>query len=52
MPCCGGQPLAYLRREVPDSRDVGSWAEGPYEVTEVADAAAEVTRAERAGCKT
>ena len=39
MPCCGGQPLAYLRREVPDGRDVGSRAEGPHEVADVADAA-------------
>ena len=39
MPCCGRQPLAYLRREVPDSRDVGSRAEGPHEVADVADAA-------------
>jgi hypothetical protein len=30
MSCCGGQPLAYLRREVPDGRDVGSRAQGPH----------------------
>ena len=39
MLCCGEQPLAYLRREVPDRRNVGSRAEGPHEVTDVADAA-------------
>ena len=39
MPCCGGQPLAYLRREVPDSRDIGSRAQDAYKVADVADAA-------------
>jgi hypothetical protein len=29
----------YLRREVPDGRDVSSRAEGPHEVADVADAA-------------
>ena len=36
MPCCGGQPLAYLRREVPDGRDVGARAESPHRVADVA----------------
>src|SRR5437763_16740414 len=39
MPCCGGQPLASLRREVPDRRDVGSRVQDAYEVADVADAA-------------
>jgi hypothetical protein len=39
MPCCGGQPLAYLRREVVDGRDVCLRAKGTYEVADVADAA-------------
>jgi hypothetical protein len=38
MSCCGGQPLAYLRREVPDGRDVGLRAQDAYEVADVADA--------------
>ncbi len=38
MPCCGRQPLAYLRRELPYRRDVGSRAEDPHKVTDVADA--------------
>ena len=38
MRCCGGQPLAYLRSEVPDRRDVSPGAEGPHEVADVADA--------------
>ena len=39
MSCCGGQPLAYLRREVPDGRDVCLRAKGAHEVADVADAA-------------
>ena len=39
MPCCGGQPFAYLRREVADGRDVGPRAKGAYEVADIADAA-------------
>jgi hypothetical protein len=39
MPCCGGQPLAYLRREVPDSCDIGSRAQYANQVADVADAA-------------
>ena len=39
MSCCGGQPLAYLRRELPDGRDVGLRAQDAYEVADVADAA-------------
>jgi hypothetical protein len=39
MSCCGGQPLAYLRREVPDGLDVGLRAQDAYEVADVADAA-------------
>ena len=39
MPCCGGQPLAYLRREVADRRDVCLRAKGAYEVVDVTDAA-------------
>jgi 8-oxo-dGTP pyrophosphatase MutT (NUDIX family) len=35
MPCCGGQPLAYLRREVADGRNVCLRAK----VADVADAA-------------
>ena len=38
MSCCNGQPLAYLRREVPDGRDVGLRAHNAYEVADVADA--------------
>jgi hypothetical protein len=39
MSCCSGQPLAYLRSEVPDGRDVGLRAQDAYEVADVADAA-------------
>jgi hypothetical protein len=39
MPCCGGQAFPYLRREVPDGRDVGLRAQDAYEVADVADAA-------------
>ena len=39
MPCCGGQPLAYLRREVPGGRDVCLRAKSAHEVADVADAA-------------
>ena len=39
MPCCGGQALAYLRREVPDGRDVRLRAQDAHEVADVADAA-------------
>src|ERR1700678_1001732 len=39
MPCCGGQPLAYLRREVADVRDVGLRAQDTDQVAYVADAA-------------
>ena len=39
MPCCGGQPLAYLGHEVPDGCDVGLRAKDSYEVADVADAA-------------
>ena len=35
MPCCGGQPLAYLRREVADRRDAGLRAQGAHEVADV-----------------
>jgi hypothetical protein len=50
MPCCGGQPLAYLRREVPDRRDVGLRAQGAYEIADVATLRAEVRRAVRRQC--
>ena len=39
MSCCGGQPLAYLGREVADGRDVDSWAQDTNQVADVADAA-------------
>ena len=39
MSCCGGQALAYLRGEVPDSRQVGSRTEAAHEVAHIADAA-------------
>jgi len=39
MSCCGGQPFAYLGREVPNGRDVCSRAQDAYEVADVADAA-------------
>jgi hypothetical protein len=39
MPCCGGQSLAYLRREVPDGRGVCLRAEHAHNVAHVADAA-------------
>ena len=42
MPCCGGQAFPYLRREVPDRRNISSWPEPPNKVTNIADAAGRV----------
>jgi hypothetical protein len=39
MPSCGGMPLAYLRREVADRRDVSLRAQSAHEVAYVVDAA-------------
>ena len=38
MPCCGGQPFAYLLCEVPDRRDICLRAKGAHEVADVAHA--------------